>query len=388
MDRETFESIEESIGRAEWLGKLAKELRDKTYEPGPVRRVWIPKSDGKMRPLGIPNIRDRVAQTAAAMVLGAIFEADLCDEQYAYRNGRNGQQAVKEIQRLLNQERRLEVVDGDLSGYFDSIPHPSLMKALERRVADHSVLRLITAWLEAPVVDVDKETGRIVKSYENKERHKGTPQGSPISPLLSSIYMRRFILSWKKFGYEREFGSKIVNYADDFVICCRERGEEAMEAMRDIMGAIGLTVNEGKTKVVKLPEGKFVFLGYEFRNLYSWKHKRMYIGTRPSRKAISSLMGKIHEKTAANMGCLDASNVVEGVNRVINGWANYFNIGAVSKSYRILSRYSVGRFRHWLGRKHKWETKGYKQWPDKRIYEEYKLINLMDKVPNYSSVKS
>jgi group II intron reverse transcriptase/maturase len=388
VDGETFESIEESIGRVEWLESLAKDLRDKTYRTGAVRRVWIPKANGKLRPLGIPNIRDRVAQTAVNMVLEPIFEADLCEEQYAYRKGRKAQEAVGEVQRLLNQERRLEVIDGDLSGYFDEIPHPELMKSLERRVADHSVLRLIKGWLEAPVMDRNEKTKQVVKSYENKEKQRGTPQGSPLSPLLSSIYMRRFIVSWKKLGFEGRFGGKIVNFADDFVICCKRDGEGAIEAMRYIMGKIGLTVNEEKTRLVKMPEGKFVFLGYEFCTLYSWKTKKKYIGTRPAQKSIKRMMESIHEKTAANMGCLDASIVVQRLNWAIRGWANYFNVGTVTKVFQNLSRYCAGRFRHWLGRKHKWRTKRYKQLSDDKLYEEYKLIDFKVLIPTYSSAKA
>ena len=328
VDGETFESMEKSTRRAAWLESLAKDLRDKTYRTGPVRRVWIPKANGKLRPLGIPNIRDRVAQTAAGMVLEPIFEADLCEEQYACRKGRKAQEAVGEVQRLLNQERRLEVIDGDLSGYFDSIPHQELMRSLERRVADHSMLRMIKMWLEAPVVDRDEKTKQVVKSYENKERQRGTPQGSPLSPLLSSIYMRRFIVSWKKLGFESRFGGKIVNFADDFVICCKRNGEEAMKAMENIMERIGLTVNGDKTRLVKMPEGKFVFLGYEFCTLYSWRTKKKYIGTRPAQKSIKKMTESVHEKTTANMGHLEASVVAPSLNWAIRGWANYLNVVA------------------------------------------------------------
>jgi group II intron reverse transcriptase/maturase len=388
VDGETFKSIEGSIGEADWLESLAEELRVKDYEPGAVRRVWIPKSNGKLRPLGIPNIKDRVVQTATSMILGSIFEADLFEEQYAYRSGKNAQQAVQEIQRLLNQERRLEVIDGDLSGYFDSIPHAELMEALERRVADHSLLRLIKSWLEAPVIEIDKETKNATKTYENKEKQRGTPQGSPISPLLSSIYMCRFIFAWKRMGYEKEFGGKIINYADDFVICCKWGGETAMEVMRKIMERIGLTVNEDKTRLVKMPEDKFIFLGYEFCSIYSWKQKRMYIGAKPASKSITNLKEKIHEKTAANMGCLEASQIVKVMNRIIRGWANYFSSGSVTKAYKILSRYIISRFRHWLGRKHKWKTKNHKEFNDQSLYDKYNLLDILKLIPTYSSAKA
>ena len=388
IDGESFESIEGAGGADEWLESLAKELREKTYEPGPVRRTWIPKPNGKLRPLGIPNIRDRVAQTAANMILEAIFENDYCKEQYAYRGGRSTPEAVREVQRLLNQEKRKVVIDADLSGYFDSIPHPELMRSLERRIQDHSMLRLVKGWLEAPVAILDEKTRRYKLTYENKDERRGTPQGSPISPLLSSVYMRRFIVSWKELGYERRFGGKIVNYADDFVICCHRDGEEALKAMRAIMERLGLSVNEDKTKIVMMPEGRFEFLGYEFRALYSWKHQKKYIGTRPAQKSITNIRKSVHEKTAANMGCLDASTVVHGLNLALRGWANYYKVGAASKAFKLVSRYCVGRFRHWLGRKHKWRTKGYKKWPDSRLFEDYELLDIRTMLPTYSSVKA
>jgi group II intron reverse transcriptase/maturase len=385
VDGETFESIEESIGRAEWLESLTKDLREKTYKPEAVRRVWIPKSNGKLRPLGIPTIRDRVVQTATNLLLEAIFEQDLCDEQYAYREGRNGPQAVLEVMRLLNLEKRLEVVDADLSGYFDSIPHPELMKSLERRIADYSILWLIKAWLEAPVVERNEKTKRVTKSYENKDRQRGTPQGSPISPLLSSIYMRRFILSWKIKGFEERFGGMIVNYADDFVICCKRKGEEAIKAMRLIMEKLGLTVNEEKTKLATLPGGAFVFLGYEFRSLFSYKKRKQYMGARPSQKSINKVMENVHDRTTANKGLLSASTVVDELNQVIRGWTNYYNVGQVSNAFRKLNVHCVGRFRQWLRRRHKWKTKGYKKWPDWKLRKIYGLLDVTTLIPKYPS---
>jgi group II intron reverse transcriptase/maturase len=382
-DGQSFEEIE-GLGKDIWLGSLANELREKTYKPGAIRRVYIPKPNGKLRPLGIPNLGDRVAQTAAVIVLGSIFEADLADEQFAYREGKSATEAIKLVQCLLNRDGHTEVVDADLSGYFDTIPHAKLLNEIAKRTTDSAMLHLMKMWLEAPVEEVDKETGKIKRTTVNKDMRKGTPQGAPISPLFSNIYMNIFIEEWKTGGYEMAYGARIVNYADDLVICCLRDAEGAMEDMRNIMNSIGLTVNEEKTKVVHMPEGSFVFLGYEFRTLYSWKTGKKYIGARPSQKAMTSLRQKIHDLTAANMGCKETSAVVKGMNYVIRGWANYYSVGAVSKAYRVLSRYIVGRFRHWFGRKHKWKTKGYKSYPDERFYKETGLINLFGLVPRYS----
>jgi len=225
VDGQDFADIE-AYGVSRWLGELALALREETYRPNPIRRVYIPKANGKLRPLGISTLRDRVCMTAAMLVLEPIFEADLPPEQYAYRPGRNAQQAVGEIKDQLFRGHQ-EVVDADLADYFGSIPHAELLKSVARRVVDPRVLNLIKQWLECTVEETDKR-GQKTRTTEAKDNRRGIPQGSPISPLLSNLYMRRFVLGWKLLGLERRLGSRIVTYADDLVILCRRgKAEEA-----------------------------------------------------------------------------------------------------------------------------------------------------------------
>jgi RNA-directed DNA polymerase len=212
VDGQTFEDIE-AYGRELWLDELTTELRRRTYRPSPVRRVFIPKGDGKQRPLGIGSIRDRVAQMAVVLVLEPIFEADLQPEQHAYRPNHSALDAVKEVHGHVN-TGHTDVVDADLSGYFDSIPHAELVQSLSRRISDRHLLGLIKMWLVAPVEETD-ERGRTHRTTRNKDEGRGSPQGSPLSPLLANVYMRRFIVGWKILGHEQRFDAHIVNYADD-----------------------------------------------------------------------------------------------------------------------------------------------------------------------------
>lgn len=374
VDGMVFEEVEE-YGLGKWLGELAEELRVKAYKPEAIRRVYIPKPNGKMRPLGIPNLKDRVCQTAAMIVLEPIFEADLPLEQYAYRSGKNANMAVKEVHRLVTSGHP-EVVDADLSGYFDTIPHAELLKSVSRRIVDKHMLHLIKMWLEAPVEEETARGGRR-RTTKNRDERRGIPQGAPISPLLSNLYMRRFIVGWKKFGYEKGFRAKIVNYADDLVICCRKgQAEKAMAAMRRLMSLLKLTVNEEKTRLCRLPEESFDFLGYTFSRMYSYKKQKVYIGTKPSKKSIKRMIEAIHIQTGKNTGWMEAGELVKTINQKLSGWANYFKLGSVGKAYGYIDKYTTNRLRQWLSRKHKLGSTGAGRFPYDKLHGEMGLINL------------
>src|SRR6204780_5061058 len=308
VDGQDFADIE-AYGVERWLAELALALREETYRPDPIRRVFIPKPNGKLRPLGISTLRDRVCMTAAMLVLDPIFEADLPNEQYAYRAGRNAQQAVIDAEEKLYRGH-LDVVDADLSDYFGSIPHAELMRSLARRIVDSRVLHLIKMWLECAVEETDDQ-GRKKRTTQAKDSARGIPQGSPISPLLANLYMRRFVLEWKRRGLERRLRSRVVTYADDLVILCRRgKAEEALQQLREIMRKLKLTVNEEKTRICKVPEGEFDFLGHTFGLMYSARTGKAYLGYRPSKKSIKRMAENIHALTARSGSWQETTELV------------------------------------------------------------------------------
>jgi group II intron reverse transcriptase/maturase len=278
------------------------------------------------------------------------------------------------VQALMD-TRHTEVIDADLSGYFDSIPHHELMQSVARRVSDRHLLGLVKAWLEMPVEEID-ERGHKQRTTRNRDEGRGTPQGAPLSPLLSNLYMRRFILGWKVLGHEARLDAHIVNYADDFVISCQGHAEQAMAAMRHMMTRLRLTVNETKTRRCRGPDEPFDLLGYTIGRLYSPRTGGSYIGTRPSAKKLQGLCRKLSEQTERRWTWLDEDEMVARLNRLLRGWANYFCLGTVTKAYRRVTAHACHRLRQWLRRKHQVPRLQWSRYSDRYLHETLGLLRL------------
>jgi len=299
---------------------------------------------------------------------------DLQPEQHAYRAGHDAHQAVREVHGWLRRGLR-EVVDADLSGYFDTIPHPELMKSLARRISDGSMLGLLKSWLQMPVEENDGKGGKRRSNPARKEK-QGTPQGSPISPLLVNLYMRRFILGWKQHGYEKRLKARIVNYADDFVILCANTGSEAYAAVEKLMQALELEINREKTRVCRLPEESFDFLGCTFTQCYKVNGGQPYIGTRPSQKKITGINERLSKLTERQTLGEETAEKVGQLNALLRGWDNYFYLGPVSNAYRAVDAHARDRLRWWLRKKHKVRGSGTGRFPDEYLYETLGLYRL------------
>jgi len=371
VDGESFEDIE-SGGLVDWLNGLGKELHDKTYKPQPVRRVMIPKPGGGERPLGIPTIRDRVAQTAAKLILEPIFEADLEPNAYGYRPKRSGQDAVEKVNELLHQGYT-DIVDADLSKYFDTIPHTELMQCVARRIVDKHMLHLIQMWLKVPVEERDEKGKKRLTG--GKDNDRGTPQGGVISPLLANLYMNRMLKGWRQTGRGEQFRAQIVSYADDFVILSRGKAKEALGWTRGTLERLGLTLNEKKTSIRNARRERFDFLGYTFGPHYSGRTGREYIGRSPSKKSVNRIKEKVGDILKPQK-VKPWDEVRDRLNQTLTGWRAYFGLGSTSKAYGVIDEHVEERVRHFLRRRHKVSSQGTRQFSMKRIFGELGVLRL------------
>jgi RNA-directed DNA polymerase len=371
VDGVTFDDIE-SAGREEWLAGLRRTLQEKTYQPDAVRRVLIPKPGGGERPLGIPTIRDRVVQSAVQLVLEPIFEADFEDSAYGYRPKRSAQDAVRVVHEALC-DGDTEVVDADLSKYFDIIPHHELLQSVARRVVDRHVLHLLKMWLKTPIEERDERGGR--RMTGGKTSTAGTPQGGVISPLLANIYMHRFLRAWRERGKHHQYQARIINYADDFVILSRGQATEALAWTRWAMTHLGLTLNETKTCVRSAQCESFDFLGYTFGRDRYRKTGQTYLSAKPSKKSVQRVKRAVRARLRpGNHGSW--AEIRDGLNRVRRGWATYFSYGSRATAHRAVDNYVYTSVRHFLRRRCNVPTRGTRRFSAEQVFGPLGVVRM------------
>src|SRR3954452_20428629 len=332
------------------MAELRQDLVEEKYHPQPVRRGMIPKPGGGERPLGIPTIRDRVAQTAVVLLLEPIFEADFEDNVHAYRPGRSAHDALAEVRKRLYDGQE-HVVDADVAKYFDTIPHAELMQSVARRVADGKILHLLKLWLKSPVEERDEGGNR--RMTGGKKSKRGTPQGGVVSPLLANLYINRLLRHWRKTGACERLG-QIVSYADDFVIVCasRRQAEESLSLVSRWLEKLGLTIHPTKTRLCHAREEPFDFLGYTFGPARHWQTGRRLLSARPSKKAQKRLKGKINALLSRG-NPTPWPELRTRLNRLVAGWSEYFKFGYTAEAYSALRWHIAGRVRRFLCRRHK-----------------------------------
>ncbi len=375
VDGVSFESIKKGEGESRFLQTLETELREKEYCCQAVRRVWIPKPDGSQRPLGIPTIRDRVVQMAVKLVIEPIFEADFCDSSYGFRPKRSAHDAVDAITKALLTGHR-QVIDADLSKYFDTIPHAKLLAVVAERINDKAILALIKQWLKAPVVE--EENGKRRTIGGGKGNRLGTPQGGVISPLLANLYLHILDRIWERRNLSRQYGAQLVRYADDFVILCKGRVDAPMQMVKMVLDRCDLRLNEKKTSVVNAHKEGFDFLGFRFQMRRSRRSGNIYPHVEPSKQSVRRVKAKVKELTDRRRTPVPLPLLIDGVNDVVRGWSAYFHYGNSTHVLGKVKWYTEERVRKHLRKRHKLrcQGEGYKRFPTDVIYRQLGLYKI------------